>query len=296
MFAIDCHDHVYNKRIAPRAVQSVGEFYDVKMNCSGIADELIKISVNSPVKKFVINAVALSPKPVCKLNDFIAGECGKHSEFTGLGTLHPDMDGMEEELGDILMQVVFHARMAEEKGMFTLQDVIDGVTDKLIERHPHVFGTVKVANSDEVLTNWEAIKLQEKPERERVLDGIYKGLPSLLRAHKIQKRVAKVGFDWTETEDVKKKVLEEWKEFNEAAALQDQVEMEKELGDLYFSLVNFARHFGLESETALNRCNNRFVTRFEHVEDRVTESEKGWSEYSLEELDRFWDEAKEAEE
>ena len=92
----------------------------------------------------------------------------------------------------------------------------------MIERHPHVFGTVKVANSDEVLTNWEAIKLQEKPERERVLDGIYKGLPSLLRAHKIQKRVAKVGFDWTETEEVKKKVLEEWKEFNDAATLQDQ--------------------------------------------------------------------------
>ena len=155
---------------------------------------------------------------------------------------------------------------------------------------------VKVANSDEVLTNWEAIKLQEKPERERVLDGIYKGLPSLLRAHKIQKRVAKVGFDWTETDDVKKKVLEEWEEFNEAAARQNQDDMEKELGDLYFSLVNFARHLGLESETALNRCNNRFVTRFEHVEDRVTKSEKGWSEYSLEELDRFWDEAKEAEE
>ena len=207
-----------------------------------------------------------------------------------------DTHGMAEELGDILMQVVFHARMAEEKGMFTLQDVIDGVTDKLIERHPHVFGTVQVANSDEVLTNWEAIKLQEKPERERVLDGIYKGLPSLLRAHKIQKRVAKVGFDWTETEEVKKKVLEEWKEFNEAAALQNQDEMEKELGDLYFSLVNFARHLGLESETALNRCNNRFATRFEHVENRVTESGKEWNEYSLDELDRFWDEAKEAEE
>ena len=206
-----------------------------------------------------------------------------------------DTHGMAEDLGDILMQVVFHARMAEEKGMFTLQDVIDGVTDKLIERHPHVFGTVQVANSDEVLTNWEAIKLQEKPERERVLDGIYKGLPSLLRAHKIQKRVAKVGFDWTETEDVRKKVLEEWKEFNEAAALQDQDAMEKELGDLYFSMVNFARHLGLESETALNRCNNRFVTRFEHVEDRVAESGKDWKEYSLDELDRFWDEAKRSE-
>ncbi|MER2139042.1 MAG: nucleoside triphosphate pyrophosphohydrolase, partial [Succiniclasticum sp.] len=203
-----------------------------------------------------------------------------------------DTHGMAEELGDILMQVVFHSRMAEEKGMFTLQDVIDGVTDKLIERHPHVFGTVKVANSEEVLTNWDAIKLQEKPERKRVLDGIYKGLPSLLRAHKIQRRVAKVGFDWTETEDVKKKVLEEWNEFNEAVVLQNPEEMEKELGDLYFSMVNFARHLGLDSETALNRCNNRFVTRFEHVEDCVTESGKDWKEYSLDELDRFWDEAK----
>ena len=206
-----------------------------------------------------------------------------------------DTHGMAEELGDILMQVVFHSRMAEEKGMFTLQDVIDGVTDKLIERHPHVFGTVKVANSEEVLTNWDAIKLQEKPERKRVLDGIYKGLPSLLRAHKIQRRVAKVGFDWTETEDVKKKVLEEWKEFNEAVSLQNPEEMEKELGDFYFSMVNFARHLGLDSETALNRCNNRFVTRFEHVEDRVTESGKDWKEYSLDELDRFWDEAKKSE-
>lgn len=206
-----------------------------------------------------------------------------------------DTRGMAEELGDILMQVVFHSRMAEEKQLFTLQDVIDGVTDKLIERHPHVFGTVRVANSEEVLTNWEAIKLQEKPERERVLDGIYKGLPSLLRAHKIQKRVAKVGFDWTETEAVKQKVLEEWKEFNEAVLLQNQDEMEKELGDLYFSLVNFARHLGLESETALNRCNNRFSARFGYVEKRVMESGKKWSDYTLKELDRFWDEAKSAE-
>jgi|GEM_PF-23946 len=206
-----------------------------------------------------------------------------------------DVRGMAEELGDILMQVVFHARMAEEKGMFTLQDVIDCVTDKLIERHPHVFGTVKVANSDEVLTNWDAIKLQEKPERKRVLDGVYKGMPTLLRAHKVQKRVAKVGFDWTDTEDVKKKVLEEWNEFNEAVAQHNPEEMENELGDLIFSLVNFARHLGLESETALNRCNNRFVKRFEHVEDRVVESGKDWGDYTLDELDRFWDEAKASE-
>ena len=206
-----------------------------------------------------------------------------------------DVHGMAEELGDILMQVVFHARMAEEKGLFTLQDVVDCVTEKLIERHPHVFGAVKVKNSDEVLTNWDVIKLQEKPERKRILDGIYKGLPSLLRANKVQRKVAKVGFDWTETEDVKQKVLEEWSEFNAAVAQKNQEEMEKELGDLYFSMVNFARHLGVESETALNRCNNRFVKRFEHVEDRVAESGKDWKAFSLKELDEFWDEAKKKE-
>ena len=206
-----------------------------------------------------------------------------------------DVHGMMEELGDILMQVVFHARMAEEKELFTLQDVIDCVTDKLIERHPHVFGTVQVANSDEVLTNWDAIKLQEKPERKRILDGIYKGLPSLLRANKVQRKVAKVGFDWTETEPVKNKVLEEWKEFNEAVAKGNAEEMEKELGDLYFSLVNYARHLGVESETALNRCNNRFTGRFAYVEDCVEKSGKEWQEFTLDELDAFWDEAKAAE-
>ena len=206
-----------------------------------------------------------------------------------------DVHGMMEELGDILMQVVFHARMAEEKELFTLQDVIDCVTDKLIERHPHVFGTVQVANSDEALTNWDAIKLQEKPERKRILDGIYKGLPSLLRANKVQRKVAKAGFDWTETESVKNKVLEEWKEFNEAVAKGNAEEMEKELGDLYFSLVNYARHLGVESETALNRCNNRFTGRFAHVEDCVEKSGKEWKEFTLDELDAFWDEAKAAE-
>ena len=150
-------------------------------------------------------------------------------------------------------------------------------------------------NSDEVLTNWDVIKLQEKPERKRILDGIYKGLPSLLRANKVQRKVAKVGFDWTETEDVKQKVLEEWSEFNAAVAQKNQEEMEKELGDLYFSLVNFARHLGVESETALNRCNNRFVKRFEHVEDRVAESGKDWKAFSLKALDEFWDEAKKKE-
>lgn len=203
-----------------------------------------------------------------------------------------DTEGMCEELGDILMQVVFHARMAEEKGMFTLQDVIDGVTHKLIERHPHVFGTVQVRDSGDVLRNWDAIKRREKPERQRILDGIYQGLPSLLRAYKMQHKAGKVGFDWTDTAAVEQKVTEEWNEFKEAAAKKDQAAMEWELGDLYFSLVNLARHLGLNSETALNHCNNRFTERFSYVEDKVQGSGKEWKDFTLGELDAFWEEAK----
>ncbi len=206
-----------------------------------------------------------------------------------------DTDGMREELGDILMQVVFHARMAQEEGLFDLQDVIDTVTDKLIDRHPHVFGETEVSGSDEVLRNWEAIKQEEKPERVHVLDGLTAGLPALLQAYKIQKKVAKVGFDWTDIDPVRGKVEEEWQEFNQAVAEHDAEAMEDELGDLYFSLVNYARHLGVESETALTKCNGRFRKRFSHVERRVLESGKNWDEYTLEELDRFWNEAKEQE-
>lgn len=215
-------------------------------------------------------------------------ECYEFLEAVDAG----DRAGMCEELGDILMQVVFHARMAEEKGLFDLQDVVDGVTRKLIERHPHVFGTVAVKDSGEVLRNWDAIKRREKPERKRILDGVYQGLPSLLRAYKIQHKAAKVGFDWTDAAAVERKFAEEWEEFKEALTVKDQAAMEWELGDLYFSLVNWARHLGLDSETALNRCNNRFTVRFSYVEERVKASGRRWQDFTLAELDAFWEEAK----
>ena len=206
-----------------------------------------------------------------------------------------DHGGMQEELGDVLMQVVFHARMAEEKGWFNLQDVIHEVTEKLLERHPHVFGTVHVDGSSDVLVNWDKIKQKEKPERKRVLDGIYEGLPSLLRAHKIQRKTAKVGFDWNDLAPVEEKVHEEWREFTEAMARKDPAAMESELGDLFFALVNYGRHAGIESETALNGTNNRFTRRFNYVEDCVTRSGRDWQDFTLEELDAFWTEAKKAE-
>lgn len=203
-----------------------------------------------------------------------------------------DTEGMREELGDILMQIVFHARMAEEAGRFDLQDVIDEVVDKLIRRHPHVFGETKVTGSDEVLVNWEAIKKTEKTERKHVLDGVTQGLPALLRAYKLQSKAAKVGFDWPDVKGVWDKVQEELVELQEALASGDRAAAENELGDVLFALVNYARHQKIEPEVALNSTNNRFAKRFAHVESCVEESGKAWQDFSLDELDQFWDEAK----
>ena len=206
-----------------------------------------------------------------------------------------DFDGMREELGDVLMQVVFHARMAQEAGRFDLQDVIDEVTDKLIRRHPHVFGDTHVDNSDEVLVNWEAIKKQEKQERKHVLDGVSQGLPALLRAYKLQSKAAKVGFDWQDSESVWAKVQEELGELQEALQAGDKAAAESELGDVLFAVVNYARHNGIEPEVALDGTNNRFASRFNYVEKQVEASGKTWQDFTLNELDEFWNQAKELE-
>ena len=203
-----------------------------------------------------------------------------------------DAKGMREELGDVLLQVVFHARLAEEEGVFTMQDVIDDVVGKLIHRHPHVFGTIEVANSEEVLRNWEEIKAEEKKERTKALDGVAKGLPSLMRAYKLQSKAAKVGFDWEKKEDVWAKVEEELGELQEAVQEKDISEMEWELGDVLFALANYGRHLGLEPETALNGTNNRFVKRFEFVEKEVLATGRQWADFSLEDMDKLWQKAK----
>lgn len=203
-----------------------------------------------------------------------------------------DVAGMREELGDVLMQVAFHARMAQEAGLFDLQDVIDEVVDKLVRRHPHVFGSTEVHGSDEVLRNWEAIKKQEKTERTHVLDGVSQGLPALLRAYKLQGKAAKVGFDWDNADAVWNKVEEELGELREAIAAGDKAAAESELGDVLFAVVNYARHNKIEPEAALNGTNNRFASRFAYVESQVKASGRDWQEFSLQELDAFWDKAK----
>jgi tetrapyrrole methylase family protein/MazG family protein len=206
-----------------------------------------------------------------------------------------DSEKLCEELGDLLLQVVFHARVAEESGIFSMQDVIDGVSEKMVRRHPHVFGEVTVQDAAEVVVNWEAIKKQEKiGERKGVLDGIPKGLPALLRAYKLQTKAAKVGFDWDDIAPVWDKVREEIAELTAAAAAKNLPDIEEELGDVLFAVVNLARFLGVEAETALNGANNKFMRRFQYIEDKVVGQGLEWDKLTLKELDRIWDEAKQA--
>lgn len=203
-----------------------------------------------------------------------------------------DSRGLCEELGDLLTQIVFHARMAEEKGFFNMQDVVDGITEKLVRRHPHVFGDISVADAAEVMVNWEAIKKKEKPERKSAIDGIPIQLPALIYAEKVQRKAAKVGFDWDEIAPVWDKCAEEFAELREAAAERDADRMEDEFGDLVFAIVNLARFLKVDPEMALRRANKKFSRRFKEVEKKVMDSGKDWSEYDLPQLDKFWEEVK----
>lgn len=206
-----------------------------------------------------------------------------------------DGEKMCEELGDLLLQIVFHARVAEESGEFTMQDVVDVVTEKMIRRHPHVFGEVTVADAADVVVNWEEIKRREHNDRHSVLDGVPAGLPALMHAYKVQAKAAKVGFDWPDVEPVWGKVAEELQELREAIAKKSPREVEAELGDVLFAVVNLARFLKVEPETALNATNQKFRRRFTYIEQEVTKSGREWKKMSLEELDLLWNEAKRAE-
>ena len=200
-----------------------------------------------------------------------------------------DMDNLREELGDVLLQVVFHSQLAEEAGQFTLEDVINDVTQKMIRRHPHVFNR---ENNEKTYT-WDELKTQEKRNiQNSVLDGVSKGLPALVAAYKLQEKAAKLGFDWDELDPVWAKVSEEMGEFKEAIAQKDRENMEKEAGDVLFSLINLLRWYKISGENALNRTNTKFRQRFLHVEACVNQSDRSWEDFSLAELDAFWEEAK----
>lgn len=205
-----------------------------------------------------------------------------------------DMDALAEELGDVLLQVVFHAQLEAEVGLFDIDDVIAHIVEKLIRRHPHVFGDTSVADSDEVLRNWERLKREEKHEgwRESVLDGVPAGLPALMRATEISKRAAKVGFDWERFEDVLAKLDEEIAELHRALDSGSSDEVFAELGDLLFTLVCIARWKQLDSEDALRTMLGRFTLRFHHIERSARAQGRELADMSLAEMDALWDEAK----
>ncbi|EMI69691.1 putative protein MazG [Leptospira noguchii str. Bonito] len=212
--------------------------------------------------------------------------------------LKKDDDLLKEELGDLLFQVVFHARLAEERHSFNLGDIAKGISDKLIFRHPHVFKPeeITLSTSQEVLENWEKIKDKEK-KNSSIFSNVPENFSSLLKAEKYQKKAAKVGFDWENISDVQKKVREEMEEFlTELNRPKDnQIRIEEEFGDLLFSLVNFGRHLGISSESALTKANVKFKKRFQYIEKALQELGKSLNTSDLKEMDRLWNEAKELE-
>lgn len=201
---------------------------------------------------------------------------------------------LKEELGDLLLNIMLQAQIASEQQHFDIYDVIDTLTEKLIRRHPHVFGDVDVDNADEVVMNWEAIKKQEAgyEDRKSALDGIPIALPSLLRAQKIQKRAARVGFDWDNISDVVDKVDEELVEVKECLHNADADAVEMEIGDLLFAIVNLCRFVDLQAEETLRKSNRKFILRFKRMEDEVAKRGKTLEEQSLEELDEIWETVK----
>ena len=205
-------------------------------------------------------------------------------------------DHLKEELGDLLLQPLFHAAIAEEAGNFTIHDVIQTLCEKLIRRHPHVFGAMEISDSSAQIENWERIKKNEKgTERSSALSGVPSHLPALMKAQKITEKAARVGFDWEHVDHVVAKVMEELHEFEEAMASGDNERMEAELGDLLFAIVNLGRFLSINPEEALRKTINRFQSRFQHVENSLHARGQQMSATPLEEMDCLWEEAKKRE-
>ncbi len=205
--------------------------------------------------------------------------------------LQNDYEGMKGELGDLLLHVVFYARLAEEQGIFSLDDVLDTVNEKLVRRHPHVYGDVSVENAEQVKENWEQIKAREKAgsAQKSALSGVPLSMPGLIQAYRMQEKAAQFGFDWPEVSLVLDKMKEEWTEFEEAETPQDR---EAEMGDYFFTLVNYCRWMGINPDDALARTNLKFRKRFQHVESQAEAAGRPLKDLSLEEMEAHWQDAK----
>jgi tetrapyrrole methylase family protein/MazG family protein len=224
------------------------------------------------------------------LKPFLIEEC-----FEVIDAFDEDKpDKVKEELGDLLFQIIFHARIAEEKGQFTIQDVISTNIEKMTRRHPHVFGEEKLKTDKEVLANWEEIKKKEKgyEDRKSILEGVPRSMPSLIRAHRLQERAARVGFDWKHLNETLPKLDEEIAEFKEALKAEDAANIEEELGDIFFMLVNISRFLDVDPEEALRKTISKFIHRFRHIEEGAAEAGKSLKDMTIEEMEKLWQEAK----
>lgn len=209
--------------------------------------------------------------------------------------LENDLEEVKKELGDLLMHMVFYAKIAEEKGAFDITDALNSVCDKLIIRHPHIYADTEVSSDEEVKANWEQIKLKEG--NKSVLEGVPKSLPALVKAYRIQDKVRGVGFDWDDKTEVWNKVEEELQEFKEEynIAKHQDIDLEKaeqEFGDLLFALTNYARHIGINPENALERTNKKFIRRFNYLEEQAAQNKQKLQDMTLEEMDVYWNDAK----
>ena len=206
--------------------------------------------------------------------------------------INDDSYNIKKELGDVLLHVLFYAKIGEEQGLFDIADVADALNEKLIFRHPHVFGDISVKNSDEVEQNWEQIKLKEKGGNKTVLSGVPTALPAMIKANRIQEKAANVGFDWDEPQQVWDKVKEEFLELEQEINHMDKIKMEEEMGDMFFSLINASRLYGIDPENALEKTNKKFISRFNYLEQKSKEMGKSLKDMTLAEMDKLWNEAK----
>lgn len=213
----------------------------------------------------------------------------------GDAILHNNLQEIKKELGDLMLHIVFYAKIGAEKGAFNMADVLNGINEKLIYRHPHVFGEVDVSGSREVVENWESLKLKEKGGNKRVLEGVPVAMPALVKANRIQEKASGVGFDWEHPQQVWDKVKEEISELGSEIENNDPDKMEAEFGDLFFALVNAARLYGVDPEAALERTNLKFISRFNYLESQTMLKGRDLKSMTLAEMDEIWDEAKKKE-
>ena len=208
----------------------------------------------------------------------------------GDAILDKDMEEIRKELGDVLLHLVFYSKIGSETKDFDIADVANGICDKLIDRHPHIYGDVEVADEEEVKKNWENLKLKEG--KKSVLEGVPRSLPAVVKASRIQEKVAGVGFDWEEPQQVFEKLKEELEELQHEINVDNKDEIEAEFGDVLFSMVNYARFLNVNPENALERTNKKFIKRFQYLEEKAKEKNKALKDMTLAEMDVFWNEAK----